>query len=202
MLEVLLIGYKMNTYQELIELKNSFKANDFTIRKLNDIMVQEDYRYTDPWSNVITASFLDNKAVILRNFEFGIPKVEENKINLIPGPQKKFKLYAVKLAENMGFKVCSFEGHVRGGIVDILATRNRQKLFIECCSCRIDKIIEYLSIRNSILWVMLRDIEDRIRIFEFGRGPNWRTFKRFYDKYMEESIQKNYEKLSKNFESN
>ncbi len=123
------------------------------------------------------------------------PKDEE--LKSIKGPQKIFKFYATKIAEKDGFKVKEYEPSILGGKADVLAINKDNRLFIECCSCRINKAVDYLSKPNTFLWIMLKNFTDKITIFEVSRGKKWTQFKKYHDRYTMNQISKYYNKLTK-----
>jgi len=185
----------MNLYNDLSQLKKVYKANDQTIRKVIDIFQQGDYRYTDPWNAIIVACFIDGNAITMERKEEMIPNLKHEKNNKIKGPQEIFKLYAKQIAEKKGFVIKGYEYSFSGGKTDVFAVKNKTKLAIECCSCRISKAIDYLNEPNTLLWVMLRDIKDKIIFFEFSRGQNWSDYNKFHNEYMESQIRKHYDRL-------
>jgi len=186
-------------FDHITELKKAYKASDKTIQDVMADFPQGDHRYFDPWESVILAGFLDNNAIDVKEIEEKLPE-KPNKSDLakIKGPQKIFKFYASKIAEKQGFKVKEYEPSASGGKADILAFKKGEMLLIECCSCRISKAIDYLSIKNTILWLMLKETKNgKITIFEFSKGENWKNFKNFHEEYMMNQTTKYYEKLSK-----
>ena len=50
-------GIIMAMIDDLIELKKLYKVTDNTIRVVEEIFEQGDYRYADPWSAIIVAGF-------------------------------------------------------------------------------------------------------------------------------------------------
>ena len=189
-------GIKMTLYNNLKELKKAYNATDESITKVTEVFQQGDYRYTDPWNAIIVAGFLDNNAINMERKEEKIPVNLDNlELEKIKGPQANFKLYAKKIAEEKGFIVKDYESSIAGGKTDILAVKDDIRLLIECCSCRISKAIDYLSLPNTHLWVMLKNLAQKIVIFEFTRGKNWTTFNNFHNDYSMNQIQKNYNTL-------
>lgn len=188
-------GIIMTIWDNLNELKKVYKATDDTIREVIDIFEQGDYRYTDPWNAIIVAGFIDNNAIRIERKEEIMPTINHEKTNKIKGPQEVFKLYAKQIAEKKGFKVKEYESSFLGGKADVFAVKNEMKLLVECCSCRISKAIDYLNEPNTLLWIMLRDIKDKIIFFEFSRGKSWSDFNKFHNEYMESQIHKHYDKL-------
>jgi hypothetical protein len=185
----------MAIYDDLSELQRAYRAKEGTIKKVVQIFQQGDYRYSDPWNAIIVAGFLDNKAINMERKEENKPDIKDGDLGTVKGPQEVFKLYAKKIAEKEGFSIKEYESFISGGKTDILAVRNSKKLLIECCSCRISKAIDYLSIPDTSLWVLLRNFKDKIIIFEFSRGKNWDIFNKFHNEYMMNQLHKHYDRL-------
>ena len=189
--------------EQLLELKKAYKASDKTIKKVEEIFLQGDYRYTDVWNNIIVAGFIDNGAIKIDKIEEKIiKKPNKEEIDEIKNPQRAFKFYAKQIAEERGFIIKEYEPSVCGGKGDILAVNRNKELIIECCSCRINKAIDYLSRPKTILWVLLRHIAgDKITIFQLSRGKNWIEFNDNHENYMMDKMRQAIEKLSNNFSS-
>jgi len=187
--------------EQFSELKKVYKASNKTIEKIEEIFLQGDYRYTNVWENIVLSGFIDNSAIKIEKIEEKIP-INPNKeeINEIKGPQKIFKFYAKHIVQKKGYEIKEYEPSISGGKGDILAVNQDKEIIIECCSCRISKVIDYLSRQKTILWVILRHItNDEITIFQFSRGKNWKNFLKNHQSYTMDQIDQEYTKISKFF---
>ena len=125
-------------------------------------------------------------------------KIKKSNIK-IKGPQKDIKQIAVGLLKGRGFKIKGFEIWVRGGIADILASKENRQIAVECGPCRIDKSIDYLEIPNTDLWILTRKNENSEHIlFKITRGKNWAKFLEYHKKYKLETGRKLIENAFKN----
>ena len=147
------------------------------------MLIRGDARYNDTESEFELASFLFSGAVLL----------EERVLSALPSPTRKnLKLHRVQgeekcvaqlLLKRQGFEDqhISFEEQFYGSIPDVLARKDDALILVECCSCRVSKIIEYLSaIETKEAWIITSlDFED-VQWFVFQRGKGWEeVFSRF-----------------------
>jgi hypothetical protein len=132
------------------------------------VLNQGDSRYNDPYDEYLLAAFLLHKSIIIEKREIPpIAKTPLINLALIKGPQEKEKYVATMLLKKEGFQdnEISFEQWIQGGKADVLAISKQKIIAVECCSCRVSKIIDYLSEENA-------DIE----VWVFTRGsPPWET---------------------------
>jgi len=95
--------------------------------------------------------------------------------------------------------ISGFEVRIRGGIVDILASKENRQIAIECGPCRVDKAIDYLEIPNTELWILTRKNKRSEHIlFKITRDKNWFKFLEHHRKYKLENGRKEIEKAFEN----
>jgi hypothetical protein len=173
------------------ELFKVYNTSFDTVEKIIDIFFQGDFRYLNLHKEIVVSGFIDNKAICIEqeNVKINVP---EKPRMIIKGPQKDIKQAAIELLENNGFEINGFEIQIRGGIVDILASKENRQIAMECGPCRVDKAIDYLEIPNTELWILTRKNKSSEHIlFKITRGENWFNFLEHHKKY-----QFNYNKKS------
>ena len=213
---------KNRTYLGEIKFKGNFKGNHDAIlskeifdkaekklnqislqRKLiknyhivNRILVQGDLRYLDTYSMNILSYFIVQGAVLVEEREISqIDEPTNSNLEKIDKPQRLAKYIAFNLLKNEGFSNSEilFEKNVKGGKTDVAALSNEKKVFVECHSCRVNKVIDYLS-QNAELWVLTagalpwekQPLGPCKQWFVFIQGPNWKeVFKEFQTKNIE-----------------
>ncbi len=182
-------------YDEMFRVYNTSFA---TVKKMIDIFFQGDFRYLDLYREIIVAGFIDNKAISMEQEIINPEKIKKSNIK-IKGPQKDIKQIAVGLLKESGFKIEGFEIWIRGGIVDLLASKENRQIAVECGPCRIDKSIDYLEIPNTDLWILTRKNENSEHIlFKITRGKNWAKFLEYHKKYKLDKGRKQIEKAFEN----
>ena len=189
--------------EQLQELFSVYRAKHETFQMVREIFQQGDMRYYDDFEAVTVAGFIDNDAIFVNKREAKIPKEPSaTDLQSIKGPQKMFKYLGRVIAESDGYTLEAYEEPISGGFVDIYATKRREKLYIECCSCRMSKALDFLSLHNAKLWVIQRKISDgKVTIHEFRRGKNWTDFNKFHEEYTMSQMAREYQKLSQNWRS-
>jgi hypothetical protein len=174
-------------YDEMFKV---YGTSFYTVNKMMDIFFQGDFRYLDLYRQIIVAGFIDNKAISIEQEIINPETIKKSNIK-IKGPQKDIKQIAVGLLKENGFEIKGFEIWIRGGIVDILASKEKRQIAVECGPCRIDKSIDYLEIPNTDLWILTRKNENSEHIlFKITRGKNWANFLEYHKKYQLEKKQK------------
>ena len=155
------------------------KPSQKSVGLIEDIFMQGDSRYRDNWAAYMVASFLENKGIkIEKRLITSDDNPSEAELRRIPGPQQIYKLTGKKLLESEGYKVVSFERPFCGGRVDILAkhVNNGHIIALECCSCRITTVFDYLQQENTSLWIISLGTglpEDSLPLYIINKGPNW-----------------------------
>lgn len=159
---------------------------------------QGDSRYNAPEDERILANFIINEAISLE--EKKIPFIKEpeknSKISVVQETEKYIAKELLKL-EDFKDNEIFFERSFLGSRADVLAEANNKIIAVECCSCRINKIIDYLLEADEV-WVFTRGkppwetvnyVED-MQWFIFKRGPKWdETFKE-HEKQVQEELKK------------
>ena len=178
----------------IILSKNKEDAKDLVYNILN----QGDSRYNDPEREETLADFLLNLAIILEKKE--IYFVEEfnekfEKFLEIQGNQKSIGKELLKIA---GFKEQNiyFERRLMGYQPDIFAESEDKLVVVECCSCKIKKIIAFLEKVDEI-WILTKgyppwenpkDKSEAMEWFVFRKGENWDKTLIQYKKEIYEAI--------------
>ena len=173
------------------------KTFDEAIESVWEILNQGDSRYNDPSNEVSLAYSLLDQIVSLE--ERKIPEIiniNKEKFQSIKGIQKHEKYLVKLLLKKQGFKdnEIFFERRFQGSRPDVMAESKDEIILIECCSCRIDKILNYLLHVNEV-WVIVRGqppwektplFKDKMKWFVFKKGENWDKFLKLKDKEIEE----------------
>lgn len=186
----------MGIYDNFDELKRTFKASADTIRKIEGIFEQGDYRYVDPWSAIIVAGFVDGKAIKIETEKIkGSDSNSEEEIGKIRPPQQFYKFVGKKHLEDKGYNLLGFECAFAGGKVDILAEKSskNETVAVECCSCRISKAIDYLKKENTILWIIEKvehPLSTELILHILKRGKTWKKYIKTYGEYLNKEMSK------------
>ncbi len=140
------------------------KTQEEAERVVREILNQGDCRYDDIYCECLLATFLFNKSISLEKREApSITKPKNFDFDSIKGKQKEEKYIGKVLLKKEGFedKEILFEQSFCGSRADILATSKQKIVVVECCSCRVNKILEYLSFEreqiNIEVWVLAAD---------------------------------------------
>ncbi|MBW2977648.1 recombinase family protein [Candidatus Woesearchaeota archaeon] len=166
----------------------------------NKILVQGDSRYFDPYYMDIVAYFITKGAINVE--ENAIPPIQEPKekeTKKIAEPQKFAKYMAYVLLKNEGFSDSEifFERYFGSNKPDVGVINNEKSIFIECFSCRVSKVIDYLA-QDRELWVLTNGafpwdknpLFDYMRLFIFKKGPNWDSIFKEYENKKKEILKK------------
>jgi len=169
----------MSTQQNNL-FKNSFAENYNFVEK---VLVQGDSRYLDPHSADILAHFLSENAITTTEHKIPLLIEPTNKeLEKINEPQKLAKYIAKILLISEGFSDAEifFERNFGDDRPDVAALNSSKEIFVECFSCRVNKVIDYLS-QNRALWVLTsgsypwdkNPLTEQIKLIEFKKGQNW-----------------------------
>ena len=158
------------------------KTIEETTDLIDNVLKQGDNRYNDTEAERILSSFLINHAVSVEERDF--PEIEESKEgdlvkHFVQGQEK----YIAKILLKMnGFKdnEIFFERRFNGSAPDVFAEREKSTVLVECCSCRVSKIIDFLS-KVDEMWILTlgenpweeKPLFKRMQWFSFKKGPNW-----------------------------
>jgi len=165
-----------------IEPNNIQEALDLIFNVLN----QGDSRYNDSEGEEILADFLINKAVTIEQREIPyveIPPEDKTEVCYLKEVQWGEKSLAKALLKLEGFSdsEIKFERRFMDSRPDVITESEKKLISVECCSCRISKIINFLSDADE-LWIITRGIpswekplsKDYLaEWFIFQKGPNW-----------------------------
>jgi hypothetical protein len=147
-----------------------------------NILNQGDSRYNHFEAERILSQFLLNKAVSLEERDFPITK-EPNREDLFEHFVQGQEKYIAKTILNLqGFDNSEifYEKSFLGSRPDVFAEKGGTIIIVECCSCRISKIIDFLSEVNEI-WVLTygekpwekKPLFGKMQWFIFKKGANW-----------------------------
>ncbi|MBU4070033.1 MAG: hypothetical protein KJ646_03540 [Nanoarchaeota archaeon] len=144
-----------------------------------NILIQGDSRYNNSENEVFLANSILNEIINLEEKE--IPKINKpNENNLLKmGYVQKHEKYVAKiLLKQNGFQDSEifFERRFRGSRPDVLGEKEEAFIPVECCSCRIDKIIDYLQ-ESEEVWIITREFcNEEMKWFVFKKGLNWQRY--------------------------
>lgn len=172
------------------------KNREEAMKLVFDILNQGDSRYNAPENEEVLSSFLINQAISLEESAFPELNEPDKKDVLIHNVQGWEKQIAKALLKIRGFEDAQilFERRFFGSVPDVVAEKDDLTIIVECCSCRIDKIIDYLSKVDEI-WVLTRGekpweakpLFEKMQWFIFKKGANWdNIYGNFQKKRIEE----------------
>lgn len=179
---------------EFGELIAAYHPTKEAMEKVEDVLKQGDGRYSDPWQQILVAGFLTHGAIFIKSIK--IEKPQKADIPDHKGPQKDLKRIAAWLLIKRGFTVEGCEVRVPGGIVDIVGTRNKERIFVECGPCRFNKPVEYLRYSNAVTGVLTRNHV----LHEINKGKNWDSFLEHHKKEEERKLEESRKYIEKIFE--
>jgi len=158
------------------------KTTEEAMDLIYGILKQGDSRYNDTEAEKILSSFLINQAISIEETDF--PEIEESKEkdlvkHFVQGQEK----YIAKILLKMrGFRdnEIFFERRFNGSTPDVFAERDNLIILVECCSCRVSKIIDFLSKAEEV-WILTlgenpweeKPLFKRMQWFIFRKGLNW-----------------------------
>lgn len=172
------------------------ESREEAMKLVFDILNQGDQRYNAPEAEETLANFLINQAISLEENQFPIinePNQEEILKHLVQGWEKQIVKALLKIRGFDDVQI-SFERRFLGSVPDVAAEKENLVVIVECCSCRVDKIIEYLSKVDEV-WVLTRGenpweerpLFEKMQWFIFQKGVNWnKIYNAFQKKRMEE----------------
>ncbi len=171
-----------------------------------EVLIQGDTRYYDHWGELDLSKFLLKEAILV--YESEIPdikdKIDHDKISS-HRVQGSFKEIARVLLKLSGFEnnQIFFERNVSGSIPDLLAKSPDKSIIVECCSCRVTKIIAYFQEEKvEEVWVLtigaqpweeeryIKALGGKMQWFIFKRGLNWSTTLQKYKENIEKELSK------------
>jgi len=172
------------------------KTMEEAIKLIWDILEQGDSRYNDPEAERILSFFLLNQAILLEEKPF--PNIEEPKRedvfeHFVQGKEK----YIAKILLNLeGFDngEIFYERRFLGYRPDVFAEKQDKIIVVECCSCKVDKVIDFLSEADEI-WALTyegnpweeKPLFEKMQWFVFKKGPRWdEIYTRFINKKLKE----------------
>jgi hypothetical protein len=181
---------RMISSKELFNTMKEYKASQNTIKKVQDIFLQGDIRYSDPEYEAIVAGFIDNNAVSIEKKT--LEKIPIDTFN-IRGPQKGMKAAAIGFLRKLGYEIVSIERGFNGVIPDVLAKEGDSIVALECGPCGIRKAINYLEKDKTSLWIM-RPEGDKYELFIVSKSVSWDAFLRFHRKFQSERVREHVER--------
>jgi len=172
------------------------KTRKEAVNLIREVLNQGDDRYNAVENEIILSDFLALNAITLE--ERNIPFMERlnlgDKLEQTLKVQRHEKLVAIELLKSDGFndKEILLERKFLGSRPDILAKSATKSVIVECCSCRIDKIIDFLKEINEV-WIIIRGFPpwekskdgNKMQMFIFKKGQNWDEI---YSKYKDANI--------------
>lgn len=174
----------------------NLKTREEALELVYNILNQGDSRYNAPEEEEILADFLIKQAVSIEESSFSEVKEPNEKEISKHFVQGKEKQIAAALLKAKGFDDAEifFEKRFIGSVPDILAEKEDLIVVVECCSCRVNKIIDYLLKTNEV-WVLTRGenpweekpLFEKMQWFIFKKGANWNNvYNNFQKQRMEE----------------
>ncbi len=179
------------------------KTMQEAIGSVYNILNQGDSRYNDPEREIILADFLIKEAVTLE--EKMIPKIEfskqdEETAKYLYNVQWSQKKLAIELLKKEGFtdNEIYLERQFLGSRPDIIAESDNKIIIVECCSCRIDKIITFLT-KSEEVWILtsgqdpneeFQYLNSKMQWFIFKTGKNWQEVFSDFQKKNQEQLKK------------
>lgn len=146
---------------------------------VSNILKQGDHRYNDTESEVFLAGSILRELVLLEEEE--IPQIDNPKqedLRKMGYIQKEEKYIAKILLKQKEFKENEifFERRFQGYQPDVLGEKENVFIPVECCSCRVDKILTYL-LESEEVWIITREFSnEKMKWFIFKKGPKWNDF--------------------------
>lgn len=169
-----------------------------------EVLIQGDTRYYNHWGELDLVRFILNKAILL--YEADIPdlsdRIDEEKIGS-HHVQRPFKEVAKVLLKLAGFEneQIFLERNFFGSIPDLTAQSTDRVTLVECCSCRVTKIIGYLQEEKvEEVWILttgampwekekyVRALGGKMQWFIFKKGPNWSVMLQSYKERIEKEL--------------
>lgn len=180
----------MKTYIKKLE-----KATDI----IENILKQGDSRYNDSEAEKIFSLFFANDTILLEEKNLPLikkPEKEETIKHSVQGEEKYIAQYLLRLK---GFEdnEIFFERTFRSSKPDVLGEKGDLIIPVECCSCRISKIIDFLSEVNEV-WIITygeppwekKPLYQKTKWFIIKRGPNWDETFALFTKNQEKELKK------------
>jgi len=155
------------------------KTFNEALNLIQNILIQGDSRYNDAENEVFLAKLILKEIINLEEKE--IPKINkpnENNLQKMGYVQKYEKYVSKIILKQKGFQDSEifFERRFRGSRPDVLGEKGNIFIPVECCSCRIDKVIDYLQ-ESEEVWVITREFSnEKMKWFVFKKGLNWKKY--------------------------
>ncbi len=178
------------------------KTRKEAVELVRQILNQGDDRYNSTNEEVILADFLIEGAISLEERAISLKEkpIEEGISKMKLEIQKEEKLVARELLKLEGFndEEIFFEVRFLGSRPDVLAESPKKIIAVECCSCRVSKIINFLPQLDEV-WIITRGTtpwetnilqRDKMQWFVFQKGPNWKESYVLYQDWISENIKK------------
>lgn len=166
------------------------------IKIVYKILNQGDSRYNDSEAEKKISLFLLNQAIFLEEKDL-LNLKKPNKEDLVRYfVQREAKYIAKILLKMHGFNENEifFERSFQGYRPDVLAEKENKTIIVECYSCKISKIIDYLSKAREV-WILTygetpweeKPLYEKMQWFIFKKGPEWEEIStKFIQKQIEE----------------
>jgi len=150
---------------------------------IDRILDQGDSRYYDPQSINIISSFITKNAILLEKRPIeDVKPPKEDELSEIEEPQKLAKYVGLALLKREDFENprIFIEAAFNGDKPDIALISKEREIFVECFSCRINKVLSYLS-QNKELWVLTKGaypwdnspLGAHMEWYIIKKGPQW-----------------------------
>jgi len=145
-----------------------------------NILNQGDSRYNAPEDEITLSESLVNESVFLEEREIPLMEKPINAFKEVQWEEKFIAKYILKVngfQDNQIFSEIMFNGNRP----DILAESPAKKIAVECRSCRVNKILDYLFSVDEV-WVITRGLppyetipylKEKMCLFVFRKGKNW-----------------------------
>ncbi len=170
------------------------KTEKEALKIVYDILNQGDSRYNSPENEEALSKFILANAIELEEKIFpSINKPETNTNLFVQGEEKYISKQLLKL-EGFQDNEIFFERLFLGSRADVLAESKNKIIAVECCSCRIDKIINYLNNVDEV-WIITKGLppyenfhysKSKMQWFVFKKGKNWNKVLDFQNSSKEE----------------
>jgi len=168
-------------------------------RLVYNTLNQGDSRYNNPEAERTLALFILKKAISVKENPFpklSEPKQEEISKHFVQGWEKQIAKTLLKIRGFDDLQIF-FEKRFLGSVPDVMAEKENLVVIVECCSCRVDKIIEYLSKVDEV-WVLTRGekpweerlLFEKMQWFIFQKSVNWNKIYNNLQKERMEDIKK------------
>ncbi len=166
-------------------------------------VTQYDPRYLPDIETLnVLAYFLYKEAISIEELQIpNLPEPSNEQLSRITEPQRYYKYIALELLKLQKVKEedIKFEFSIYGRRADVYTTSENREILIECCSCYIDKLIDYLEEENTELWIITEGYgpwdkmlpeKERSFCFILRRGKSWNKYYKIYTHISQEQLRK------------